>query len=200
MQLSAVSEARRAEREFPAANDSLRDGDGEEDAGGADVVVVEEILDVGAEVVGVENPSAVRDGDAELMFFVALAVQGDEAKPLLLGVVDQRGAGDGFDRRGLVVVSVEGAEGPVQLRDGDGGAETRADGGSSLRGNRGDREVALGEARGAHSGGECEPGKRLELVVDEEGFEIRRGMFGIGDGRVAAAVVEDCAEELVVLS
>ena len=47
------------------------------DVGGSDVVVVEEIGDVGFESVGVENPSAIGDGHSELMFFVALAVQSD---------------------------------------------------------------------------------------------------------------------------
>ena len=88
MQLSAVSEARRTEREFPAANHSLRDGDGKEDAGGADVVVVEKIPDVGLEGIGIEDPSPVRNGHAELMFFVTLAGEGGVAKPLQHGVVD----------------------------------------------------------------------------------------------------------------
>ena len=48
---------------------------GKEDVGGADVVVVEKIGDIGFEGIGVEDPSAVRDGDAELMLFVALAVE-----------------------------------------------------------------------------------------------------------------------------
>jgi hypothetical protein len=38
-------------------------------------VVLEEIMGMGAEGVGVEPPSAEGDGDAELMLFVALAVQ-----------------------------------------------------------------------------------------------------------------------------
>ena len=35
---------------------------------------------VGAEVVGVEHPSAEGDGDAELMFFIALAVERNESQ------------------------------------------------------------------------------------------------------------------------
>src|SRR5271165_4050899 len=75
VQLRAVGDARRTESEFPAANQSLRDGEREENAGGADVVVVEEIPDVGFEVVGVEDPAAERNSDAELMFFIALAIE-----------------------------------------------------------------------------------------------------------------------------
>ena len=48
---------------------------------------------------------------------------------LLHGVVDREPDQNGFDGRRLIVVSVEGAEGPTQARNGDGGAETRADGG-----------------------------------------------------------------------
>ena len=96
---------------------------GKEDAGSADVVVVEKIVDIGFEVVGVEHPSAVRDGDAELMFFVALAVERNESEARLADELMQQRAGDGFDRRSLIVVAVEGAEGPMELRHGDGGAE-----------------------------------------------------------------------------
>ena len=41
--------------------------------------MVEKIGDIGLEVVGVEDPSAVRDGDAELMFLVALTVERQKA-------------------------------------------------------------------------------------------------------------------------
>ena len=59
--------------------------------------------------------------------------------------------------------------------------------------------TAAGEVRGADAGGEREPGERLEFVVDEECGEAAGGMLGIGEGRIAAAVVEDGAEEFVVL-
>ena len=54
--------------------------DRKEKIGFADVVVVEEIYDVGAEVVSVENPAMEGDGYAELMFFIALAVELDESE------------------------------------------------------------------------------------------------------------------------
>src|SRR5208283_3445893 len=126
--LSAMGKAGRAQREFPSANQGLGNGEGEEDVGGSDVVVVEKIGSLGFEVVGVKDPSTVRNGDAELMFFVALAVEWQEAALRRLALGDQR-ARNGLDRRSLVVVSVESAECPTQARDGDGGAETRADGG-----------------------------------------------------------------------
>ena len=109
MKLAAMRDARRAQRELPAANHGLVDRDGEEEIRFADVVVVEEIYDVGAEGVGVEHPSAIRDGDAELMLFVALAVQRNESQIVGVGKLQQR-TGRGDERRRLVVVAVEGAE------------------------------------------------------------------------------------------
>ena len=80
MDLSAIGDAWRAESEFPSANDCLGDGDGEEEVGLADVVMIEEIHDVGAEVIGVENPAVIGDGDSELVFFIALAVERNESQ------------------------------------------------------------------------------------------------------------------------
>ena len=74
---------------------------GKEDVGGSDVVVVEKIGDVGFEVIGVEDPSAVRDGDAELMFFIALAVERDETGHAALADILIRRTGNGFDAAGL---------------------------------------------------------------------------------------------------
>ena len=80
--------------------------------------------------------------------------------PKLVGgrKLDQR-AGSGDQRRGLVVVAVEGAEGPVQMRNSERCAEARADG---IFGN------ASGEMRGANSGHQRQPGSDLEFVVKEE--------------------------------
>ena len=79
MNLSAMGDARRAQSKFPAPDHGLGDGDGEEEVGFSDAVVIEEIGDVGSEVVSVESPSAKGDGDPELMFFVAFAVERDES-------------------------------------------------------------------------------------------------------------------------
>ena len=80
VQLDAVGDAGRAQGELPGADEGVGDGDGKEDVGGADVVVVEKIGDIGFEGVGVEDKSAERDGDAELMFFVALAMERDDGR------------------------------------------------------------------------------------------------------------------------
>ena len=121
--------------------------------------------------------------DAELVFFIALAMEGSEAEALLAGVTDQGGAGDSFDGRSLKVVAVEGAEGPVKFRHGDGRAEAGLDCGFiDRRRGGGGCEIAFGEARGAHAGGESQPGKRLQLFVDVKGFEIGGWVFTSVDG------------------
>ncbi len=62
VELAAMGDAGRAESEFPSADHCLGNGDGEEEIGLADIVVIEEIHYVGAEVVGVEYPAMVWDG------------------------------------------------------------------------------------------------------------------------------------------
>ena len=128
MKLGMVGDARRAQRELPSANQGSGIGEGKENVGSSDVVVVEKIGDIGFEVIGVEDPSAVRDGDAELMLFIAFTVERQE---LAAGGLTERlyGAGNGFDRRRLIVVTVEGAECPTEFRNGGSGAEAWADGG-----------------------------------------------------------------------
>ena len=180
----------------------MGNGDGKEDVGCPDVVVVEKIGDVGLKVIGIENPSAVRDGDAELMFFVAFTVQRDEAQALLSGVLEKSRAGNGLDRRRLVVVSVEGAECPANFRNGDGGAEARADGGLGDGRSGASGKIAFREPRGPRACGECEPGKGFEFVVEVEGFQMGGRMFGIGDGGRhgwrKCERIEDGSEELVI--
>ncbi len=78
----------------------------------------------------------------------------------------------------------------MQLRDGDRRSEARADG---AFGN------SAGEARRPHAGNQRQPGNRGEFVVDEECFLVSGGMLDVGDRRIAAAVVENGAEGLVVV-
>ena len=75
MGLAEAPEAGRAEGELPGANEGAVDGDREVDAGVADVGVVEEVVDAGLEGVGVEDPAAVGDLDAELVLFIPFAVE-----------------------------------------------------------------------------------------------------------------------------
>src|SRR5579863_3313334 len=199
MHLSPMRETRGPQRQFPPPNHSLRDRDGKEDAGSTDVVVVEKINHIGAKIVRVDYPSVIRNGDAKLMFLVALAVESCVSQPLLAGEVDQRRTGDGFDRWSLIVMSIEGAEGPSYFWNRDGGTEAWLDCGFVYR-RSGCRagNIAFGKARRAHSGGEREPRKRLELVVDIKSFEIGVGMFDIGERNIPATVVEDRTEKLVI--
>ena len=78
MGLPEVPETRGAEGELPGANECAVDGDGEVDAGVADVGVVEEVVDAGLEGVGVEDPAAEGNLDAELVLLVAFAVERGE--------------------------------------------------------------------------------------------------------------------------
>jgi len=73
--LAAASDARRAHRELPAIDASAFYGDGYENFGVIEIVMVEEIGGAGEEVVCVERPAAKRNGYPELVFFVALAVE-----------------------------------------------------------------------------------------------------------------------------
>src|SRR5580658_2892098 len=75
VKLGAVRDAGRAQGKFPSANQGSGIGEGKEDVGCSDVVVVEKVRYMGFESVGVEDPSAIRDGDTELMFFVALSLE-----------------------------------------------------------------------------------------------------------------------------
>src|SRR3984885_9423918 len=195
MNLPAVRETRRAQRKFPPANHGLRDGEGKENAGSANVVMIEKIDYVGAEVVGIDHPAAKRNCYSELVLFVALAMERGVSQALLAGEVDQRRAGAGFDRRSLIVMSVKCAEGPTNLWNRDRSAEAWLDRGFiHRRCGSGARNVAFGKARWAHPGREREPGKRLEFVVDIKSFKIGVWMFDIGERRVSRAVVEAGAE------
>jgi hypothetical protein len=73
--LGAVRDAGRTQRKLPSANQRSGIGEGKEDVGSSNVVVVEKIGGIGFKGIGVEDPSTVRNGDAELMFFVALTVE-----------------------------------------------------------------------------------------------------------------------------
>src|ERR1039458_6646633 len=122
MDLSAMGDARRTQGGFPSSNHRLCDGDGEEKIRFADVVVVEEIHDVGAERIGVEDPSVERDRHAELMLFIALPVERNKSQVVDIGKRNQR-TGSRYQRRSLVIVPVESPEGPVEMRNVESDAE-----------------------------------------------------------------------------
>src|SRR4030081_3448045 len=126
--------------------------------------MVEEIVGAGFEIVGVEHPPAIRDGDSELMLFVALSLKREEPTTVRSTKLLQR-ASNCEERRRLVVVAVEGAESPIQAGDIQRCAETRTDGVP--------RHPAA-EGRGAHSRCKRQPVNWFEFVVDEESFQAAR--------------------------
>src|SRR5207248_1491097 len=101
-------------------------------------------------------PAAEGDLDAELMLFVAFAVEGDEVGVVGLGELDD-GTSGGEQRRGLVEAAIEAAKDPVEFGDLDGG--TKARGGHVFRDLR--LEVGL-----AHAQDKGEPGGGFEVVID----------------------------------
>src|SRR5579872_6396093 len=151
MDLCAMGNARGTQRGFPATNDGMGDGYREEEVGLADIVVVEEILRIGAEGVEVENPAAEREGGPKLMFFVALALEQNKSQAVGIGKLQERTGGCN-QGRGLVIVAVEGAESPIEMRDIEGNAKARTD---CIFGNTA-RKVG-----GAHTCRQREPRKRL---------------------------------------
>lgn len=57
-----------------------------------------------------------RVGDAELIFFVALAAQRSKRQILAVGQIEQRTSG-GYERRRLIKVAVKGVNDPLDSRD-----------------------------------------------------------------------------------
>src|SRR6202140_5270241 len=149
--------------------------------------MVEEIVSVGLEIVGVEHPAAIGYRESKLMFFVALSLKGEETTIVRSAKLLQRSSNREEGRR-LVVVAVEGAEGPIQAGDIQRCAETRTDGGLCH---------SAAEVRGAHSRGKRQPGNWFEFVVDEECFQTAGSEITFGK-RLTRCVFEDCLEKLIV--
>ena len=59
--------------------------------------------------------------------------------------------------------------------------------------------IAAAEMGRSHSGRESQPGKWLELVVEEEGFQSAGCVITFSKRRRAAAVVENDPKELAVI-
>ena len=113
---------------------------------------VEEIRRVGAKHVSVNDPPTPRNGHAELFFFVTLAVERNESQIIVAGKLQQR-ACRGHKRRRLIVVAIESADDPLEPRNHEGHAETRADGRFA---------DTAGKVSGTNSGGKRQPGGYAE--------------------------------------
>ena len=111
MKLGASREARRVHRAFPSPDAGAIDGEGKENVGIAQNVMIEKVFCASAEVGEIEGPSRHGDGQTELVLLIALAPQRQETKSLLRRLLQQRTAYR-EQRRGLVVMPVEAAERP----------------------------------------------------------------------------------------
>src|SRR5579864_7530576 len=96
--------------------------------------------------------------DAELLFFIALSIQSNEIQIIASGKLQQR-TGSGDQRGRLIVLTVGGADSPIQLGNVQSCSETRAD--------RVLSDVS-GEMSRTQACRQGEPGNGLELIVDEQ--------------------------------
>src|SRR5882762_1009051 len=110
--LPAILNARRADGEFPAYDTCSVNRQREENVGVSDIAVIEVISCARLERIRIDGPSAQRNGDSELRFFVALAVKRNEGEILSIHELNHR-PGCGQQRRRLVEVPIKGAKHPV---------------------------------------------------------------------------------------
>lgn len=81
--LCAIANARRTQRQFPAIDARALNRDGNEEVGIVEIVVVEEIPCQRLKIVGINRPPVKRNGHAELVLLVALAMQRHESQALV---------------------------------------------------------------------------------------------------------------------
>src|SRR5580700_8341542 len=112
MELSERPGPGRSNGDFGSTDQGAVDRDGKEDVRVAHRIVVEEIRGPRLEPVAVQRPAPNRDGQAQLVFFIALAVQGNEPEVLRRHEVEQR-TGCGDERRPLIKASVKSPDDPV---------------------------------------------------------------------------------------
>src|SRR5579863_6768217 len=86
--------------------------------------MIEEILDLGAEVIDIESPAADRNREAVLEFPVAFAVQRQKAE-IAIPRVGEQWPGDRLKRRWLIELTPEGPQDPVQSGDFHGESQPR---------------------------------------------------------------------------
>src|SRR5579884_509786 len=127
---------------------------------------------------------------AELALLIALAAECDKSAIALRAQVKKRTRCCN-QRWSLVVLSVEGAEGPIKAGNSERCAEARADG--ALR-----KALHAGKMRRTHPCRKREPRKWLELVVDKKCSQAAGRIFQIAERWIAAAIVEYGAELLTV--
>ena len=127
VELATLEEPGRMQRQFPAADERGVYGDGKEDVGVSEAIMVEEIFRAGAEGIRVERPILERNRHTKLGLFIALAVERNEGKTLTVDELQER-AGRGYQRRGLVEMAVKAAKNPIELGNAERGSKARAGG------------------------------------------------------------------------
>src|SRR5215471_11816460 len=125
MKLSAAGESRGSGRCFPSANSRVSKRKREKNIRVAERVMIEEVARSGAEVAHVEGPPFEGNRESEFTLLVALAMQ--RHKTLAPGdhalIPGECRIVDGYQRRGLVIATVESAQDPVQMRNLNGCAD-----------------------------------------------------------------------------
>src|SRR2546425_265388 len=156
---------------LPAENPSSLDGQWQENVGVPQGVVVEIVPCPDVEFVSIERPARHRNGQTELVLLVALAVEGQEAEPLLDGVLDQR-ARHGVERGRLVTSRIGSVQYPPELGQTECRASLRVESRFlNQRGIAADLKPAI----------EREPGGGLEAVLEGGGLKISTGRGSLDD-------------------
>src|SRR5579862_9680709 len=114
--LTATKELRRSDAHFPTIKASARDGQRKKDVRISDRVVIEIIPGALVIIVHFERPAANRNAQAELVFFIAFASQGNHAQSLRQGKVEQWACHSG-ERRRLIIAAPKAVQNPIETRN-----------------------------------------------------------------------------------
>ena len=123
--LPAIVDAWRAQRQFPPVDASALNGHREEQIRVVKIVVIEIVFGARQKSIRIDRPTPQRNRDAVLVFLVAFPMQRNEAKILIVRGIQKR-ARNRHQRRRLVKVPIERAEHPIKFRHAQGNHQ-RAD-------------------------------------------------------------------------
>ena len=190
VKLADVRQLRRAQRQFPCTDQCSIHRDRKIHVGLAEIGVIEEIVDAILHGRNIEEPSLVRNLNAELVFFIPL--RGDGGEGVLPGrqarCVIEYGTRHSFKRRGLKEVAIEAAQHPAKFRNFNSCADAR---------------VVCGLVQARMETGETHATEQGEILAKTQ--MIRNVAFeqcgpGVGCSvglRGGAAVVDQYAEEVI---
>ena len=166
--VSAVPKLWGAQGQLPTLNAGAINRKREENVGFANAAVIKEISDLGVEVVSIDDPATERNGNAELALFIALAMEGEEAKIVVVHELEQRSRGS-YQRRRLIELAVKPAKDPVEAWDSDRRASARTGGVLDHAGidgaSSGSESCSPGVVSLAHATAQHEPGSELDLIL-----------------------------------